>query len=127
MSGSQTLIDEPLKVGELTAIPDDIDARLVVLAGPDEGSTYVIAEPVTLIGRDDDCHVVIDDPRASARHAMVYFASGEFRVRDLESTNGSLLNGSPLTEFAFHDGDDLRCGKTVIRLLVDFKDPKKAP
>ena len=127
MSGSQTLIDEPLKVGELTAIPDDIDARLVVLAGPNEGTTYVVTEPVTLIGRDDDCHVVIEDPRASARHAMVYFASGEFRVRDLESTNGSLLNGSPLTEFAFHDGDDLRCGKTVIRLLVDFKDPKTAP
>ncbi len=121
MSGARTLIDEPLKVGELTAIPDEIDARLVVLAGPEEGASFVIKDPVTLIGRDEECHLVINDPRASARHAMVYFAGGEFRVRDLESTNGSLLNSSPLTEFAFQDGDDLRCGKTVIRLLVDFK------
>ena len=125
MSGSQTLIDEPLKVGELTAIPDDIEATLVILAGPEEGTTYRITESVTLIGREDDCHVVLTDQRTSARHAMVFFASGEFRVRDLESTNGSLLNGSPLSEFAFHDGDDLRCGKTVIRLLVDFKPGKR--
>ena len=124
MSGSQTLIDEPLKVGELSAIPSDIDATLVILAGPEEGASYKITEPVTLIGREDDCHLVLTDQRTSARHAMVFFASGEFRVRDLESTNGSLLNGSPLSEFAFHDGDDLRCGKTVIRLLVDFKPGK---
>ncbi len=119
MSG-ETLIDTPLKVGEATDIPDDVDAKLVIVAGPDTGKTYPIEDSVTLIGRDDDCHVILDDPRVSARHAMVFFASGEFRVRDLQSTNGSLLNGSPLTEFAFQDADDLRVGKSVVRLVVDF-------
>jgi S-DNA-T family DNA segregation ATPase FtsK/SpoIIIE len=118
---SETLIDEPLKVGEIERIPDDIEARLRVVAGPEAGSVLALSRPVTLIGRDADCQLILDDPRVSARHAMVYFAGGEFRVRDLESTNGTLLNGSPLTEFAFQDGDDLRCGKSVIRLEVDFK------
>ena len=52
---------------------------------------------------------------------MVYFAGGEFRVRDLDSTNGSLLNGSALNELAYADGDDLRVGKSVVRLVVDFR------
>ncbi len=116
----QTLIDTPLKVGDAEPIPADIDARLVIVAGPDTGTNVILKDAVTLIGRDDDCHVTLDDPRVSGQHAMVYFASGEFRVRDLNSTNGSLLNGSPLTEFAYQDGDDLRVGKTVARLVVDF-------
>ncbi len=121
MSSNETLIDTPLRVGEMAIIPDDIDARLRVVAGPDTGTDIPIKESITIIGRDDDCHVRLDDPRVSTRHAMVYFASGEFRVRDLDSTNGSLLNGSPLTEFAFQDGDDLRVGKSVVRLVIDFR------
>ena len=116
----QTLIDTPLKVGDAAPIPTDIDAKLVIVAGPDTGTSVVVEDAVTLIGRDDECQVKLDDPRVSGQHAMVYFASGEFRVRDLNSTNGSLLNGSPLTEFAYQDGDDLRVGKTVVRLVVDF-------
>ena len=120
----QTLIDTPLKVGDASPVPADIDAKLVVVAGPDTGQSVIIEGPVALIGRDDECQVKLDDPRVSGQHALVYFASGEFRVRDLNSTNGSLLNGSPLTEFAYQDGDDLRVGKTVVRLVVDFV-PKK--
>jgi pSer/pThr/pTyr-binding forkhead associated (FHA) protein len=120
---AQTLIDTPLKVGDTEDIPEDLDATLRIVAGPDTGTIVPISDPITFIGRDEDCHLRVDDPRVSGRHAMVYFASGEFRVRDLESTNGSLLNGSPLSEFAFQDGDDLRVGKSVVRLVVDFRQP----
>ena len=85
---NHTLIDTPLKVGDTSPIPDDISARLVVVAGPDTGVSVVIKDSISLIGRDDECHVKLDDPRVSGQHAMVYFASGEFRVRDLNSTNG---------------------------------------
>ena len=121
MSKNETLIDAPLRVGDVTPIPDDLEAALRVVAGPDTGNTVRLKDPITIIGRDDDCHVTLDDPRVSNRHAMVYFAGGEFRVRDLDSTNGSLLNGSPLTEFAYQDGDDLRVGKSVVRLIIDFR------
>lgn len=122
MSGNnQTLIDEPLRVGDVQELPEEIQASLRVVAGPDTGKIIHIEEPITILGRDEACQVPLDDPRVSTRHAMVYFAGGEFRVRDLDSTNGSLLNGSPLTEFAFQDGDDLRVGKTVVRLVIDFR------
>jgi pSer/pThr/pTyr-binding forkhead associated (FHA) protein len=120
---SETLIDTPLKVGDAEPVPEDLAATLRVVAGPDTGTLIGIDEPITLIGRDDDCQLKLDDPRVSGHHAMIYFASGEFRVRDMQSTNGSLLNGSPLTEFAFQDGDDLLVGKSVVRLVVDFRQP----
>jgi S-DNA-T family DNA segregation ATPase FtsK/SpoIIIE len=119
---SQTLIDEPLKIGEVTEIPADIEAKLLIVSGPDSGRIIPLKDPITLLGRDKDCHVQIDDPRVSGRHAAVYFAGGEFRIRDLASTNGTLLNGSALTDFAFADGDDARVGKSVLRLVVDFKE-----
>jgi len=119
---NETLIDEPLKVGEVTPIPQEIDARLQIVAGPDTGKILYIEDPIIVLGREDDCHLILDDPRVSNRHAMVYFAGGEFRARDLNSTNGSLLNGSALTECAMADGDDLRVGKTVVRLIVDFRE-----
>lgn len=121
MSNSQTLIDEPLRVGDVQEIPDELNASLRVVAGPDTGKVVHIEDPITFVGRDDECQVALDDPRVSTRHAMIYFAGGEFRVRDLDSTNGSLLNGSPLSEFAFQDGDDLRVGKSVVRLVIDFR------
>lgn len=121
MTGNnQTLIDTPLKVGETEEIPKDLTARLRVVAGPNKGLVVDVTDPVTLIGRDAHCHVVLDDPRCSGEHAMVSYAGGEFRVRDLDSTNGSLLNGSALSEFAYQEGDDLRVGKSVVRLEVDF-------
>jgi len=120
---NKTLIDEPLKVGDVAAIPGEIDARLQIVAGPDTGKILYVEDPITVLGREDDCHMVLDDPRVSNRHAIVYFAGGEFRARDLNSTNGSLINGSPLTECAISDGDDIRLGKTVIRLVVDFREP----
>jgi len=118
---NETLIDEPLNVGNVTPVPDDLNATLRVVSGPDTGTIVPVKDSITLIGRDDNCHLTLDDPRVSTRHAMVYFAGGEFRVRDLDSTNGSLLNGSALSEFAYSDGDDLRVGKSVVRLVVDFR------
>jgi len=118
---NETLIDEPLRVGDVTPIPEEINATLRVVSGPDTGSVVPLKDPITIIGREDACHLTLDDPRVSTRHAMIYFAGGEFRVRDLDSTNGSLLNGSALSEFAYADGDDLRVGKSVVRLVVDFR------
>ena len=120
---AETIQGEPLKLGEVEEVPSEIDARLRVVAGSGKGRVYSITGNTMVIGRDDGCDVVVDDPRVSGRHAIVSYRGGEFRVSDLQSTNGSLLNGSPLTESVFQESDDLRLGKTVIRLEVDFREP----
>ncbi len=120
---AKTIQGEPLKLGDLEELPGEIDARLRIVAGDGKGRVYLIRESAVVLGRDDGCHVVIDDPRVSGRHAIISYRGGEFRVSDLQSTNGSLLNGSPLTESVFNESDDLRLGKTVVRLEVDFREP----
>ena len=120
---AETIQGEPLKLGDLEEIPGEIDARLRIVAGNGKGSVYPLRENSVVLGRDEGCHVVIDDPRVSGRHAIISYRGGEFRVSDLQSTNGSLLNGSPLTESVFSESDDLRLGKTVVRLEVDFREP----
>lgn len=120
---AETIQGEPLKLGDLEEVPTDIDARLRVVFGNGKGTVFPIRESSIVLGRDEGCHIVVDDPRVSGRHAIISYRGGEFRVSDLQSTNGSLLNGSPLTESVFQESDDLRLGKTVIRLEVDFREP----
>jgi transcriptional regulator with GAF, ATPase, and Fis domain len=60
---------------------------------------------VTVIGRDPECDIVLDDDRVSRRHARLVFDDAAWRLIDLASTNGTLLHGRPLQSAAVqHDG-----------------------
>ncbi|MEZ6037144.1 MAG: FHA domain-containing protein [Planctomycetota bacterium] len=67
-----------------------------------------------VIGRVVGCDVVIDDKKASRRHARLVVDVGVVEVEDLQSSNGTLLNGSPVTRRMLRDGDEIRIGKTAI-------------
>jgi hypothetical protein len=74
----------------------------------------VAVENGILIGRVAPCQVVIDDGKASRRHARISVEGSIVEIEDLESTNGTLLNGRPVTRRVLRDGDEIRIGKTVI-------------
>jgi len=54
----------------------------------------------TVIGRDPDCEIVLDDDRVSRRHARLAFAGGAWRLDDLDSKNGTSLQGLPMRQAA---------------------------
>ena len=71
------------------------------------------------IGRSKDADVRIDDRYASSIHARVFSREGRFFVEDMNSTNGTLLNGATLQgEAEAIDGDTVQIGDTVFRLEV---------
>ncbi|HET9592322.1 MAG TPA: FHA domain-containing protein [Solirubrobacterales bacterium] len=71
------------------------------------------------IGRSKDADVQIDDRYASSLHARVFSREGRFYVEDMNSTNGTLLNGATLQgEAELIDGDSVQIGDTVFRLEV---------
>ena len=71
------------------------------------------------IGRSKDADVRIDDRYASSIHARVFSREGRFFVEDMNSTNGTLLNGATLHgEAEAIDGDSVQIGDTVFRLEV---------
>jgi hypothetical protein len=71
------------------------------------------------IGRSKEADVRIDDRYASSLHARVFSREGRFYVEDMDSTNGTLLNGATLQgEAELIDGDSVQIGDTVFRLEV---------
>ena len=75
---------------------------------------------VVSIGRSPDADVRIEDRYASGIHARVYSRGASYYVEDMNSTNGTFLNGGRLDgEAAFNDLDELRIGDTEFRFEVD--------
>jgi hypothetical protein len=71
------------------------------------------------IGRSKEADVRIEDRYASSLHARVFSREGRFYVEDMNSTNGTLLNGATLQgEAELIDGDGVQIGDTVFRLEV---------
>jgi pSer/pThr/pTyr-binding forkhead associated (FHA) protein len=71
------------------------------------------------IGRSKEADVRIDDRYASSLHARVFSRDSRFYVEDMNSTNGTLLNGATLNgEAELIDGDTVQIGDTVFRLEV---------
>lgn len=118
---TQTIVDQVFDLGETQDIPGDLVATLRVVEGPDRGNSVRLDNPVSAVGRGTACALILTDTRVSATHIQIAFRNGEFRLRDAESTNGTLLNGSPVAEFALKDGDQIRIGRTVIRMEIDFE------
>lgn len=74
--------------------------------------------PIT-IGRDPDCEFLIDDRTVSNRHAQFSFHHNQWWLEDLGSTNGTMLNGQPLTEaVVLIDGDQVQCGQVSMEVSI---------
>lgn len=103
LSLRETLADERL--------PYSVIARLAV----SDDRFHALTKVRTLIGRGASADVRVDDPKASRKHASVFYTGVEFRVRDESSVNGTILNGSRVVEYAIRDGDELVIGDTLLR------------
>jgi hypothetical protein len=94
--------------------------RLVVVASPagePVAGTTLSLDAITTIGRDVNNAIVVDDQFASSEHAVLTFRGRTWYVEDLESTNGTFVNGSPVDGVApLGYGDELQIGQVRMRL-----------
>lgn len=91
--------------------------QLVVIEGSLRGTTLTLGQAPVLIGRSPECTLVLTDDFASGRHARLSPGEQGWVVEDLDSTNGTQLNRSPLLGPAITEiGSQLRIGRTVIEL-----------
>jgi predicted component of type VI protein secretion system len=63
------------------------------------------------IGRAPENSIYLDDISVSSRHAELMMAGDVCQLRDLDSTNGTLVNGEPITQVQLRGGDRIRFGK----------------
>ncbi|MBI4953939.1 MAG: response regulator [Myxococcales bacterium] len=99
-------------------------ARLVVTRGLDAGRRFVVDRQAVL-GRATDATVSLGDGEVSRRHARIFFDRDGFVVEDLESANGTFVNGTRVTRAALAFGDEVRLGSNVA-LLFAQEDGRRA-
>jgi hypothetical protein len=92
--------------------------ELQVLSGSLRWKTIPVKGERFLIGRKDSCHLAIKDGWASREHTLIIEPkTGEFRVQDLDSENGTYLNGERIRDAVLKHGDVLRVGRTELRFV----------
>jgi hypothetical protein len=70
-----------------------------------------------VVGRDDDVNLFVDDPAVSRRHLMLRRDDDGWTVLDLQSTNGTYVNGWRVERAHLRPGDELRVGDTRLRVI----------
>lgn len=96
-------------------------ATLVMIKGSNPGQEFPLSEHTT-IGREAD--ISIADSAASREHAEVVLSGSDWSVADLDSTNGTELNGEALSgSRPISHGDKITIGRTVLQFIQDAMDP----
>jgi transcriptional regulator with GAF, ATPase, and Fis domain len=96
--------------------------RLLVLSGPLKDSTIPLSEGEVTIGREASNGIAVADPSVSRKHCLLDMQDGRYRVRDLNSRNGTLVNGSVIEEQWLQHGDEVVAGDSSFLFLLNEED-----
>jgi hypothetical protein len=111
-SGLDAKLDRAVPSGEA-------EAFLVGVGNTQGGRVYPLDHNTVYIGRADDADVHIVDPSVSARHARIINGSAGFEIEDLESTNGTMVEGRRIVREHLRSGDRITLGQVEFKFLVD--------
>ncbi len=86
-------------------------SKLILFLPDGEEKTYDMVDETMTVGRLSDNQIVIEDVSVSSHHAVLIQKSRGYQLRDLDSTNGTRVNGEPTREAVLEHGDRIRFGK----------------
>lgn len=100
---------------------DSDSPSLVIEGGLNSGAVFPLSTGMVTLGRQADNDVVIDEPIASRKHAVIIETDGSYYIRDLGSTNGTYVNRQMIgdEQYVLNHGDVIHLGGTNI--LVTFQ------
>lgn len=98
------------ELAAISALPAG-SALLIVRRGPTVGARFLLDTDVTVAGRHPDADIFLDDVTVSRRHAEITRAGKVFSIRDLDSLNGTYLEGSRTSGGLLQDGSEIQIGK----------------
>jgi predicted component of type VI protein secretion system len=88
--------------------------KVTIVVGPGSGTEYEI-ERAAILGRLDTNDIPIHDKKASREHAKIYLQGQKFSIVDLNSSNGTFVNGDQITKRQLEDGDEIEIGTIKMR------------
>lgn len=94
--------------------------KLEIQDGPSGGREFELTQQDIIIGRDSAVDLVIPAQSVSRKHARISWQDGEYFIQDLGSSNGTFLNGNPLssTPNPIQAGDQIRLGQEVSLVVI---------
>jgi pSer/pThr/pTyr-binding forkhead associated (FHA) protein len=101
--------------------------KLVILNQGMTGRTFDVNVERTTVGRIEENTFQIADASVSSRHAEILLHGTELLVRDLNSTNGTFINGDKITEAVLKPGQILRFGQVELKIDDGLPVPSAAP
>jgi pSer/pThr/pTyr-binding forkhead associated (FHA) protein len=118
---TQLLLSNTL-VGKLSENGRDfseLEPYLVVLSGSEQGKQFKLHHHQHLLGREPAVDIMIPDPKVSRRHGMLWVQSQQILLEDLNSTNGTYVNGKRVVKQKLELLDRIRLGDTYLK--IDYK------
>lgn len=91
-----------------------MECRLVLISsGLNE--TFALRDGITTIGRDSDNDIQLMSPDVSRHHAEIHNLPNVCEIEDLESANGTYINGEAVGKQGLQDGHEIRIGECILR------------
>jgi pSer/pThr/pTyr-binding forkhead associated (FHA) protein len=96
-----------------------VEAALVHVRSDGQQQTVPLRAGKVVIGRQDDCQIRIPSPQVSRHHCELTSGAGGLRVRDLGSSNGTIVNGQRVEDASLRPGDVLSIGPMLFVVRID--------
>jgi FhaA, N-terminal domain/FHA domain len=112
----EVFIDDDLTLGDMAVKTDFVggESQPRVIAG--DGRAFNLGDRPLVIGRSPDVDIVVNDANVSRRHAEFWRTAEGVAVRDLQSTNGTYVNGHRVTAVSLSPRDDVTVGTLHLRI-----------
>ena len=104
-----------------------MNPHLLVLAGPLKGQTFELSDGELTLGREDSNSLCLKDPRVSRRHAIIESRGQPYTLVDLDSSNGTFVNGLPVTQHSLEHGDQIEIGGTLLLFALHEEEEPPNP
>src|SRR6185295_9435667 len=102
-----------------------MNPRLVVIEGPLKGNVIPLDKKEIVIGRDSTVQLSVQDSSLSRRHCKISQESGNFKIADLESLNGTFVDRIPIKEKALQHGNEIEIGHSIFLFLIEVDDKRE--
>ena len=107
--------------GEKKCLPKESQVFLQVLEGDQNGSLITLSKSRSVLGRSGQTDITFRDPEVSSVHCAIELYEKVAVLRDLGSTNGTILNGYLIKEDFVKDGDKIQIGGTTFQFCLKPK------
>ena len=93
--------------------------RLIVKSSATKNQRFELDKPETLVGRGDECQLVLPNVSVSRQHARVLVGTQGVTIEDLGSASGIVVNGKRIQQHMLSSGDEIQIGKFSLVFMGD--------